>query len=202
MSELLEWRFYQGLLVVGGVSLVKISVGLALLRLFQRKAQRIFLWATIAFLIVFTLASFGTLIFQCLPVHAAWDFTLREAPGTKCFSMPLFRDIGVFNSGTLNQVEISTALTELAINIATDILFACMPIPLIWKLQMNIRTKITLICVLGLGFLSVNPICVRGHIWLIVLSASAAAVIKSVYQYNFFTTLDWSFHDSFMTWAM
>ncbi|KAL9618497.1 MAG: hypothetical protein Q9160_006816 [Pyrenula sp. 1 TL-2023] len=39
-------------------------------------------------------------------------------------------------------------------------------------------------CVLGLGFF-----------------ASAAGVVKSIYQYNFFSTLDWSFHDSFMVWA-
>lgn len=202
MGAILEWRFYAGLLVVAGVSLVKISVGLALLRLFQRKAHRIFLWVTIAFLVVFTTASLGTLIFQCIPVRAAWDLTLREKPSTRCWTMDIFRDIGVFNSCTFHKTSILTVLTGLAINIATDILFACMPIPLIWKLQMNTRTKVTLICVLGLGFLCVPLTCNLAKAVLTVLSASAAAVVKSVYQYNFFTTLDWSFHDNFNVFAL
>lgn len=55
------------------------------------------------FLVIFTLACLGTLIFQCLPVSAAWDFIQRPPPfgkGTaKCYSTPIFTAIGLFNGG-------------------------------------------------------------------------------------------------------
>jgi hypothetical protein len=40
-----------------------------------------------------------------------------------------------------------------AINIFTDFVFATLPIPVIWPLQINMRTKITLLCILSLGYL-------------------------------------------------
>jgi hypothetical protein len=48
------------------------------------------------FLVIFTLACTGTLVFQCLPVQAAWDASLK--PTAKCYSMEIFMDIGLFNS--------------------------------------------------------------------------------------------------------
>lgn len=43
-----------------------------------------------------------------------------------------------------------------ATNIATDFFFAILPIPLLWHIQMNKRTKIALMAVLGLGILLVE----------------------------------------------
>lgn len=39
------------------------------------------------------------------------------------------------------------------VNILTDVLFATMPIPLVWQLQLNTRTKLSLITILSLGYL-------------------------------------------------
>jgi len=36
---------------------------------------------------------------------------------------------------------------------ATDVVFATLPIPLVWNLKMNSRVKASLIGVLGLGYL-------------------------------------------------
>ena len=66
---------------------------------------------------------------------------------------------------------------------ATDVLFASLPIPLIWSLQLNIRQKISLICTLSLGWFS-----------------SAASVVKTILQYNFLKDMDWTVHDSFDVW--
>lgn len=68
-------------------------------------------------------------------------------------------------------------------NIITDVLFATLPIPLIWKLQINMRTKISLIAVLSLGWF-----------------ACAAAIVKAALQYRILEDPDWSVHDSFMIW--
>lgn len=39
------------------------------------------------------------------------------------------------------------------VNILTDVLFASLPIPMVWNLQVNMRTKITLLAILSLGYL-------------------------------------------------
>lgn len=62
-------------------------------------------------------------------------------------------------------------------------LFATLPIPLIWKLQLNVRTKISLIAVLSLGWF-----------------ACAAAIIKAVQQWHVLTDPDWTVNDSFNIW--
>ncbi|KAF1978940.1 hypothetical protein BU23DRAFT_448834, partial [Bimuria novae-zelandiae CBS 107.79] len=151
-------RYIHNLTIMFGVSCVKISVDFALLRFSSSKGQRRFLWGTISFI--------------CTPVQAAWDFTLRPVPlGTghaKCFSNTEFRNIGLMNS---------------LINIITGVLFATLPIPLVWRLQINKRTKISLIVVLSLGWFA----CVAG-------------IIKAARQYNFLNDLDRTVHDTFTVW--
>lgn len=64
---------------------------------------------------------------------------------------------------------------RVAINIATDLLFAILPIPMVWKLQVNIRTKIGLVSILSLGFF-----------------AAATAIYKTPMQYHFFEQPDFT----------
>lgn len=61
------------------------------------------------------------------------------------------------------------------VNIITDFLFASLPIPLVFQLQVNLRTKMTLVSILSLGFF-----------------ASAAAIVKCIKQWNVLTDLDWT----------
>lgn len=94
--------YVHSLLVMVGLSCVKVSVAFSLLRLSANKRQTRFLWGAIAFIIAITIACAGTLIFQCFPVEAAWDSSLRPAPmgtGTAhCYSNTTFRNIGLMNS--------------------------------------------------------------------------------------------------------
>lgn len=58
--------------------------------------------------------------------------------------------------------------TDATLNIATDIFFAvAIPVPLFWNLNVNCRTRISLIAVHGLG-----------------IFACAASIIKTFYLYN------------------
>lgn len=41
----------------------------------------------------------------------------------------------------------------IVVNIITDVLFASLPIPIVWNLQVNLRTKISLVAILSLGYL-------------------------------------------------
>jgi hypothetical protein len=78
----------------------------------------------------------------------------------KCFDPVTFKNIGVFNS---------------SINIFTDLLFALIPIPMVWRLQVNLQTRIGLAVILSLG-----------------LFASAVAIYKTPLQYRFFEEKDFS----------
>lgn len=91
-------------------------------------------------------------------------------PGTRCFSDRTYSFIGLWNS---------------IVNIITDILFAILPIPVILKLQVNKRTKITLIVVLSLGFIA----CIAG-------------ILKARLQLAVYGTPDPGFENSFSIWYM
>ncbi|TKA75538.1 hypothetical protein B0A55_03539 [Friedmanniomyces simplex] len=122
------------------------------------------------FLVCFAISCLCTLFFDCSPVAADWDLELRAQPGTKCFSDSTYSFIGLFNS---------------VINICTDVLFALLPIPIIVKLQINLRTKVTLAIILGLGFV-----------------ACAAGIVKATLQVKFISNKDGYWHDSFNVFNM
>jgi hypothetical protein len=70
-----------------------------------------------------------------------------------------------------------------AINAATDILLALLPVPLVWRLQLNLRAKISLIFVLTLG-----------------LFAGIAGIVKSEKQKLALYQPDQYVHDTFTIW--
>ncbi|EHL01283.1 hypothetical protein M7I_2751 [Glarea lozoyensis 74030] len=125
-----------------------------------------FLYCTIAFLAAFLLTSAFTIIFACLPVRANWDLVLAKT--AKCYSKDTFTAIGLFNS---------------SINIITDVLFATLPIPMVWNLQVNMRTKLSLVVILSLG-----------------LFACAAAIVKTVLQSKLYVTPNTTRNDTYFIW--
>lgn len=97
-----------------------------------------------------------TIIFQCSNPATPWDSSVR---GT-CWPQHVVQGLGY---------------TEVTLNIATDVFFAVViPVPLFWNLNVNRRTRVSLIAVLGLGVL-----------------ACAASIIKTVYLYNLGNHSDW-----------
>ncbi|KAL3464509.1 hypothetical protein BJX64DRAFT_286319 [Aspergillus heterothallicus] len=148
-GKLSQWVWWHSLIVVLGISLVKVSLGFFLLRFTaQKKWLKWFIIGSIIFLILFTIASLGTLIFQCVPVRAAWDPSLR--PTANCYSTDIYLSIGRFNA---------------SINIVTDFLYATLPVFMFYNVQVNRRTKASLMGILGLGYF-----------------ACAAAIVKAVLQ--------------------
>lgn len=174
-----------------GVILVKISIALFLMRLVPPgRNWKVFLWATIGmlhalrhmierergrepgmltrnavFLVCFMLACTGTLVFQCWPIRAVWTFQYEY-----CFSNATFAAIG---------------LTNTSINCATDFLLATLPVPVIVRLHVNKRTKMTLALILSVGYF-----------------ACAAGIVKAVKQATFFAETDPLWHNSFNVWNM
>ncbi|KAH7123531.1 hypothetical protein B0J11DRAFT_314047 [Dendryphion nanum] len=162
LTVFFQIAWWYAWIVVIAYSSIKISIAFFLLRLADhRRHWRFVLYGIIVILVLFTLGSVLSLILQCVPVSAAWDFALRPPIGTaKCYSISTFRNTGIFNS---------------VFNLFTDLLLAILPVPMIWKLQTNVRTRISLCVILGLG-----------------LFACGTAVYKIPLQYNFFNEPDFS----------
>jgi hypothetical protein len=69
-------------------------------------------------------------IFQCRPVSAAWDFTIRNG---KCISF------------------VDYLYASSSISVTTDIILCVMPWPYLWKLRMPLKQKLILCLLFGGG---------------------------------------------------
>lgn len=116
----------------------------------------------------FTIACLGTLIFNCNPIAGAWDPVIRK--NGHCYSQENFKNIGLFNT---------------IVNVTTDVMYATIPIPLIWQLQTTMRTRISLVLILSLGYF-----------------ACAAGIVKGVKQANFMKIQDATFWEEITTWGL
>ncbi|KAH8425069.1 uncharacterized protein LDX57_002817 [Aspergillus melleus] len=152
-EKLDEYMFYHAIVIVLGISLVKISIGFFLLRFTsQNKILKWFIIGTLIFLALFTIACILALIFQCWPVEAAWDVELKKTG--KCYSIDTYLRIGQFNSGMLRFYCMLLPETDCsAINIITDFIFATLPVFMFAQIQVNKRTKLSLMGILSLGYL-------------------------------------------------
>jgi hypothetical protein len=117
--------------------LIKLSIGLFLLRLAFQRRYKYTLCISIIIVGVWSLAIFFWNIFQCSPVPAQWDYTiLTSDPKSHCVSV---------------DEIVSAAYSLSALTILSDWLYALIPIPMIWQVKMNRQTKWSVIAVLGLG---------------------------------------------------
>ena len=74
-------------------------------------------------------------IFQCVPVNAFWDNGIKNVKTARCMSTVHF--------------SIGTGV----INLVTDFMVLCLPIPMVWSLRTNRTQKIAMTGIFLLGFL-------------------------------------------------
>jgi hypothetical protein len=147
---------YQALATLGYVSnmmFIKLSIALFLLRI---AVDRRYVWILRCSIFVVTVWSTAIFIFdllQCRPIAAQWDLTIKNA---KCVA-----------GDTFAQAAYSISV----MTIATDWLYALLPVPMIWNVQMTLQQKITVILILSLGVLY-------------VLSSSACSCQFTSFQYE------------------
>ncbi|KZL85174.1 integral membrane protein, partial [Colletotrichum incanum] len=129
--------FFQSIISsIAGLALLKVSIGLSLLRLSRSVWYSRSLWALIVFVSAYSFMAWMTFFFYCQPLEGYWDKSLKP----KCYPITLFIKFGLINT---------------AFNIFTDVCFATLPVTIIWTLQMKLRTRIYLIIVLSLGYFAV-----------------------------------------------
>ncbi|KAF2639815.1 hypothetical protein P280DRAFT_50006 [Massarina eburnea CBS 473.64] len=117
-------------------SLTKISLCLTYLRLFPSRTDQIFSFAVITFLILYTLACVGLMLFQCAPIRGYWDVNVES----KCINMRV------------------TLLAVAILNSISDFLVYLWPAKPLWSLQLPLKQRLGLILLFSVGCV----VCVAG----------------------------------------
>ncbi|KAI1655603.1 hypothetical protein F4813DRAFT_366631 [Daldinia decipiens] len=135
--EALKYQALATATYVLNMWLIKLSIGIFLLRLASQKRYRYILYASIIIFSIWSIVLFFWNIFQCNPVAAQWDYTiLQNDPNSRCVSAD----------------EIVNAAYALSVmSILSDWLYALLPIPILWSVKMSAQAKMTVVVVLGLG---------------------------------------------------
>ncbi|KAL8871613.1 MAG: hypothetical protein Q9174_002592 [Haloplaca sp. 1 TL-2023] len=134
----LKWSLLAQVFNVIGIGLVKISVCFCVLRLIDRARRRLsqFLWVLIAFVAASHFVQALIFLVQCRPLSALWDPNVEG----KCFS---------------SRITYTAGYTNYGLDVVTDLICAGIPIFVIHRLQMNIRTKLAVGFLMSLGVLLV-----------------------------------------------
>lgn len=94
------------------VGIIKISTLLLFARIFPSRNFIRILWAVGLFISIYSAIMVLTIIFQCKPVKGYWNSNLE--------------------ADCLDSTKVLTAMASL--NVVTDFLVVCLPLPLLWKL--------------------------------------------------------------------
>ncbi|KAK8123351.1 hypothetical protein PG999_003269 [Apiospora kogelbergensis] len=159
----LKVNFVSQVFYLWAIPAVKMSIGLFLLRIAPNKGYRRALHGVMIFTMAYTMMCFATLLLQCTNLAILWDPTVKAV----CWSKETLQALSYANS---------------IVNIITDMFFAILPAPMLWNVQINIRTKASLICIMGLGVFAV-----------------AAAIVKSFFISNYGKTGDFLWDSTDLT---
>ncbi|KAK7994923.1 hypothetical protein PG990_013696 [Apiospora arundinis] len=136
-KEYLKMTFVQAAVsTIGALACLKISIGFALLRLNHSRRYSQVIWGMIGFVCVYATVSLVEWLVNCRPIAGFWDKSIEA----KCLPVAMHKGFALMNT---------------ACNIFTDVVFATLPVPVIWRLQMAHRTRVYLIGILSLGYFAV-----------------------------------------------
>ncbi|KAL9000517.1 MAG: hypothetical protein Q9169_000810 [Polycauliona sp. 2 TL-2023] len=153
VREFLKYNYGEWIQTFATLMWTKISICLFLMRIPVSKAYLRPLQAGIIILVVSNVILTLLWILQCTPIPAAWDLELKEQ--SKCFTRGQLQRI-IFAQAS-NQVfafmpsHAIKLTTNEVISAISDFVFAAVPILILRKLQMRLRTKVGLSMLMGLG---------------------------------------------------
>jgi hypothetical protein len=118
------------------ITLVKMSLVVSYLRIFPSRSFRRLVFSTGVLIICMWLCSIFSIMFECVPVEAAWNW---EEPRARCIDVLAFFYVSS------------------SVNIATDIVIWFAPLPIFWGMNMVTRDRVAICGLFGFGFLFVSP---------------------------------------------
>ena len=113
---------------------LKFSIGIMLLRIAVSRTHKIIIWSVVILLEVYGAAYFLLFVLQCMPSSYFWT-RYTDGKGT-CINP---------------KITVDATYAYSAISCACDWILGLLPISLVWNLQMNIRTKLSVAAILALG---------------------------------------------------
>ncbi|KAF2265739.1 hypothetical protein CC78DRAFT_598319 [Lojkania enalia] len=121
---------------------VKVSIGLFLLRVTVSRVHRWIIYIAMGATAVTGSVFFFATLLQCNPISYFWD---KSQPGT-CLNM---------------DVIIGLTFWYSAVSALCDFTFGLLPVFLVWRLNMDRRTKIALVPLLSMGCVASTAVLVR-----------------------------------------
>jgi len=134
-SRRIQYQTLATITYVANMMFIKLSIAIFLLRIATKKRYTWTLKISMVIVTIWSLAIFLFEIFQCNPLQAQWDFTIQNS---KCVSGDSF---------------VAAAYSISVLTVITDWMYAIIPIPMIWSVQMTTQKKVTVAFVLSLGVL-------------------------------------------------
>ncbi|KAK0752753.1 hypothetical protein B0T18DRAFT_310225, partial [Schizothecium vesticola] len=152
----LKLNFISQAIYLVAICIVKLAVGAMLLRIASVAIYKVITKSLMGFQAVWSTMCLLTLLLQCTDIRALWDPTIP---------------MHCWGEDTLHGLSYS----NLAVSLFTDLAFALfIPVPMLWNLNVNRRTRLSLVGALGLGTF-----------------ACAAAFVKIPSLVNYGKTGDW-----------
>ncbi|KAI1343544.1 hypothetical protein F5Y15DRAFT_236005 [Xylariaceae sp. FL0016] len=133
ITEVLYLYYWDEIMYLFIISFTKVSVLVFYLRIFPRKAFRVWAWILIAANIALGLAFVLSTVFQCTPINGAWVNWDGAFEG-KC------RDVGLI------------AWLAAGSSIVLDVATISLPLPELWRLNMARKKRIQIMLMFAVGF--------------------------------------------------
>ena len=133
LQEFNKYTYGEWIQTFATLMWTKVSICLFLMRLPNSKALLLPLQYAVAFLLFSNTILTVIWIMQCQPIHAAWD------------------NRGICMS---REAKESVILAQAIISVVSDFAFAAFPILFLWRVQIDLKTKIGLWILMGLGFIT------------------------------------------------
>ncbi|KAK4125698.1 hypothetical protein N657DRAFT_678768 [Parathielavia appendiculata] len=129
----LKLNFVSQPIYLIAICVVKLAVGSMLLRIANTPFYKRLIISIMAFMAFYTTGCFFTVMFQCTDIRVLWDNTITP----NCWPESTLKGL---------------SYTNVSLNILTDLCFAVfIPGPMLWNLNVNRRTRLSLLFSLGLG---------------------------------------------------
>ncbi|KAH9900339.1 hypothetical protein F4778DRAFT_136630 [Xylariomycetidae sp. FL2044] len=145
IPEALKMRWAAELSYVVTSLFLKFTIGVFLLRICSTTRQRIIIWIVLIGCLVFNLFYVFIAAFQCKPVEYFWMRAVEDAKGT-CLS---------------EEIILGSTYAAAAVNACADWVLGLMPIALVWNLDLNKRSKVSVAGILALGSIASSATIVR-----------------------------------------
>ncbi|KAF8851349.1 hypothetical protein BDZ45DRAFT_730958 [Acephala macrosclerotiorum] len=112
------------------ITFTKLSIMATYIRIFPNGLLRCSVYVIGFVVVVFWITSIFAIIFTCVPVQAAWDYTIQNA---RCIHI------------------LDYFYTSAGVNIATDLLLCFLPLPTVWSLQMPKAQRVVVCFLFAMG---------------------------------------------------